>query len=568
MPSAQLNDGNSHSLDLSNPTPETIGQITGLNVVSRGTDHLPLSQDNKSAIPNITDLHEINSILGGDWRNLALVISTDDNRKMIGIVEKEAEKKVKIHFADAREKQKKNLEVQFDVTLNDLITRIEHLLSADVHWLCLAHCLEEEPCVELTMITRVYEALPDFNTFWAAFSMPHYDSGPETEKRNQQNGEQEDNKNNTFMELNVLKQEVEDQDTKDHLPQTFREKKKFWRFILQENLLKYASSLNSNELSKKFTQLSQMKIDKVKWEAYLNKLGISRFKKKKPARHNCITYGTKNPDFCGEQVIGKNNCVGSLGWVLANSDGPDCQLTSSHVLLDESRHKELSKVENENKMVKLKHTFLCKLGRGCDLECYCFRKEIIGLIRSGCYKIGDNVSAGVEIIAVETGNQYRFFNKDIPAGYIYYHWKMFGFPDTLYFRCQFWNHKNIEKGMVVFKLGHSTGLTKGRLQSKESCFEFPHPFSKDKKNPSLVTLHNQYEVAWDDPEFPFSKEGDSGGPVFTVNNETGEITAVGLLTGNNEKREVSFVTPLDQVLEIFGTQYSLRNFEITLRKRL
>ncbi|XP_053389152.1 uncharacterized protein LOC128552157 isoform X2 [Mercenaria mercenaria] len=560
MPSAQLNDGNSQSLDLSNPTPETIGQVTVLN---KGAT---VWQDDKLSVPALADLQEINSLLGGDWRNLALVISTDDNSKMIGIPEREAKHKVIIHFAGARDKKRKNLEVPFDVTLNDLVTRIEHLLSADIHWLCLAYCLEQEEGDQL--ITKIFKELPDFNTFWSAFSMPHYDFGSNVEESYPQNVKQAKDNNRILMdELNALKTEIKSQDKSADLAQNDREFNKFCRFSLKETLQKYATSSGSKDLYEKFIQLSTIKIEERKWEAYLNGLGISQFKKKNPAKHNCITYGLENLDLCGEKVIGKNDCVGSLGWPLVNRDGYKCHLTSSHVLLGENRLKVLSKEENVNKMVKLEHTFLCqKIGIGCDLECYCFCKEMIGVISSGCYKMGNNVSAGVEIVVIENSKKYRLSDNDIRAGYRYYHWKMFGFPDTLNFRCQFWNRENIEMRMVVYKLGHVTGLTKGCLTRKESLFEFQHPFSKDKKKPLLVTLHNQYEVAWDGPEFPFSKEGDSGGPVFTVNNETGEITAVGLLTGNNVKKEISFVTPLDQVLEIVGTRYSLKNFEITLKK--
>ncbi|XP_060564394.1 uncharacterized protein LOC132723651 [Ruditapes philippinarum] len=174
-----------------------------------------------------------------------------------------------------------------------------------------------------------------------------------------------------------------------------------------------------------------------------------------------------------------------------------------------------------------------------------------------------------------------------PIGQRYYQLKCHDLPNRLYFEGNKMVGNVID--LEVYILGAVTGLVKGKIIQTGCTFEF-YNLSVDKKKtffdtlkfiftkseqqkptksepPKPVSLKNQYKVEWDPLGFPFSKEGDSGAAVFHVNKETGELTAVGILTGNNATLGVSYVTPIKDILHILqanGLNYELGHFKLCL----
>jgi hypothetical protein len=378
--------------------------------------------------------------------------------------------------------------------------------------------------------------------------------------------------------------------------------------------------------------LSKINIKMGEWERFLNQIGITAIRRKKSADHFCVMYYLENKYLLGQKIISEYGGVGSLGYIFYK-DGAMNLMTSSHILLDVSIFNKMKK--NQKIFVSLKN------------QCHI---EGIGsaVIRQGVYSEGDDQSAGVEIVFVDTSSVPYFQSNDFPIptghhglvplpslrdaygtgsvcsqsdtpvmgatgsdcpqfdtstrpfsldtdfniegtdsdtpvidgsiippiGHLYCQWKCHDFPDHLYFEGNIGEYMEIES--EVYILGAVTGLAMGNIIQTDFTFEvdyqsvenimdrFKRLFNRPK--PQLL-LKNQSVVKWESYEIPFSKKGDSGAAVFQVNKETGKLTAVGILTGNDKKLKVSYVTPIKDILQTIGHNYELGHFKLSLREQ-
>ena len=114
--------------------------------------------------------------------------------------------------------------------------------------------------------------------------------------------------------------------------------------------------------------------------------------------------------------------------------------------------------------------------------------------------------------------------------------------------------RSLQPDTVVYKQGAATGLGKGvtkpigvaQYYAAEGMKDDGEKLRADRKRKTLIYVSECVFVN-PAPSFPcFSKKGDSGSLVFTVDEKNGEGLIVGLLCGGNDK--VSFVAFIEEVL--------------------
>ena len=102
----------------------------------------------------------------------------------------------------------------------------------------------------------------------------------------------------------------------------------------------------------------------------------------------------------------------------------------------------------------------------------------------------------------------------------------------------------LQEGLRVFKLGRTTGLTRGQV----SAFEVDDVWVE--YDMGEIGFDRQIEIAPLDAS-PFSLGGDSGSLIVDE-----ELQAVGLLFAGNDV-DVTYANPLDEVLRVLGVQLIL-----------
>jgi hypothetical protein len=102
-------------------------------------------------------------------------------------------------------------------------------------------------------------------------------------------------------------------------------------------------------------------------------------------------------------------------------------------------------------------------------------------------------------------------------------------------------------GMIVEKIGRTTGRTRGRIVAVSAS---PVPVSYNvteyavRKNVYFPRVY----IVLGDNEQPFSKPGDSGSLVVSIDAD-GNRKSVGLVFAGNEQRALSFILPLPEILQ-------------------
>lgn len=103
-------------------------------------------------------------------------------------------------------------------------------------------------------------------------------------------------------------------------------------------------------------------------------------------------------------------------------------------------------------------------------------------------------------------------------------------------------------GMVIRKAGRSTGITTGTILGQSVGFE---PVSMEVQQFRGTVYFHEVLVAQGNLGQPFSDRGDSGSLVVTTTAE-GETLAVGLVYAGSADRSLSFIIPMQRILDAFG----------------
>lgn len=107
---------------------------------------------------------------------------------------------------------------------------------------------------------------------------------------------------------------------------------------------------------------------------------------------------------------------------------------------------------------------------------------------------------------------------------------------------------SIQPGMLVEKVGRTTGHTRGLV---ESVSIGPVPIQYSYPAQRLVYFSEMYVVRSTEEGRVFATSGDSGSLVTSLS-PSGERFAVGLVVGESKRDQITFVLPLVPILDRFG----------------
>lgn len=105
-------------------------------------------------------------------------------------------------------------------------------------------------------------------------------------------------------------------------------------------------------------------------------------------------------------------------------------------------------------------------------------------------------------------------------------------------------------GTDLYKIGSITGLTKG--QFVDDCATVRTNKLEERGLGVDVTLHKQIKIRNIPSEMPFAELGDSGAPVFAIDNE--ETYSIGVFEG--EMNHYFFASPIEDAIKIISKSLS------------